>query len=251
MCTLDSNPYSGFRSSCTALSDAILTGVVAEAVPLRWGRMARYSLPALKTATVPVFSASHCGDLIMMHSRSRYAFLAVSAAIVALAFSGCTHANHPDDRMDVYNALDQNDLRSVTISQDRQAGVITLSGVVGSADRQKRAEQIAQQAAPGYSIVDRIQVDTSGIQSEIQSSTQDAQLDSAIESHFKATLAAHKTLKTQRIKCAAFNGTLTLTGTVTNYKQRQEAEELARKVPQVQHVVNELQIAGKPSPASS
>ena len=189
----------------------------------------------------------------MRHSASRFTFLLTSATLLAatLALAGCMHSAHPDQRMAIYNALDQHDLRSVTVSQDRHAGVITLSGIVGSADRKQRAEQIAQQAAPGYSVVDRIQIDTSSIQNEIQSSTQNAQLDSAIEDHFNATLAADRTLKMQKIKCAAYNGTLTLTGTVKNDQQRKEAEELAKKVPQVQHVVNQLQIAGKASPASS
>jgi osmotically-inducible protein OsmY len=39
---------------------------------------------------------------------------------------------------------------------------------------------------------------------------------------------------------------------VKTYKERQEAEDLAKKVPQVQQVINEIQInGGKPSPANS
>ncbi len=168
----------------------------------------------------------------------------------ALAFSGCSHNGHPDDKMAVYNALDQNYLRSLTVSQDRHAGTITLSGVVGSPDRSQKAEQVAQQAAPGYSIVNHIQVDNAGLQNEMKSAQQKAQLDSAIENRYKATLAAHHSL--QNIQYSAFNGTLTLKGSVKSYQDRKEAESLAKKVPQVQHVVNEIQIkAGKPSPANS
>ena len=148
---------------------------------------------------------------------------------VCVACSGCGHSGHPDDRIAVYNSLDQHDLRSVTVSQDRDAGTITLSGIVGSDDRKQIAEQLAQQAAPGYTIVDRVQVDSSGLQGEMKTAQQDAQLDSAIEDHFKATLAAHHTLKSENIQYSAFNGTLTLKGSVKSYKERQEAEELPRR----------------------
>jgi len=189
-----------------------------------------------------------------MHLDLRSAWVFSSTAIlgVCLVYSGCGHSGHPDDRMAVYNSFDQHDLRSLTVSQDRFAGTITLSGIVGSPDRRQTAHQLAQQAAPGYTIVDRIQVDNSGLQSEMKSAQKDAQLDSAIEHHFKATLAAHHTLKNDDIQCSAYNGTLTLKGSVKNYQERQEAEELAKKIPEVQHVVNQIQIAGgRPSPANS
>lgn len=184
----------------------------------------------------------------------RSAGLLSSSAIllVAMTYSGCGHSGHPDDRMAVYNTLDQRDLRSVTVSQDRNAGTITLGGIVGSSDRKQMAEQLAQQAAPGYSIVDRIQVDNAGLQGEEQTAQKNAQLDSSIEDHFKATLAAHRSLKDDSIQYSAYNGTLTLKGSVKSNKERQEAEELAKKIPEVQHVVNELQIAGgPPTPSQS
>lgn len=97
-----------------------------------------------------------------------------------------------------------------------------------------------------------MQVDNSGLQGEEETAQKNAQLDSAIEDHFKATLAAHQTLKNDNIQYSAYNGTLTLKGSVKNYKERQEAEELAKKIPQVLHVVNEIQIkTGKPAPANS
>jgi hyperosmotically inducible protein len=184
--------------------------------------------------------------------RTAWIFCSIAILGVCLAYSGCGSNHHPDHRMAVYNSLDQNDLRSITVSQDRQAGTITLSGIVGADDRKQRAEQLAQQAAPGYTIVNRIQVQSAGIQGDEQAAQQNAQLDSAIEDHFKATLAAHHALKSDNIQYSVFNGTLTLKGSVKSYKDRQQAEDLAKKIPQVQHVVNEIQIrADKPSPANS
>ena len=190
----------------------------------------------------------------MCHFGSRLLppFAATSLIAVIMVLTGCMRSDHPDVKLAVYNSLDQHDLRSVTVSEDREAGVITLSGIVGANDRRQRAEQIAQQAAPGYSIVDRIQVDNAGLQGEVKAATQAARFDSAIEDHFRATLASHRALKTQNIKFAANNGTLTLKGTVRTAQERREAEDLAKKEPQVQHVVNEIQISGgKPSPANS
>ena len=186
----------------------------------------------------------------MLLNELRPALLLISSAL--LLVSGCHSSQHPDDRMAVYSALDKNNLRSVTVSQDRGAGTITLSGVVGSMDSRQRAENIARQAAPGYQIADKIQVQSAGLQDDIQAAKQNAQLDSAIEDKIKAQLANEPSLKSEKIQYSAFNGTLTLKGTVRNYKERQQAEDLAKKVPDVQHVVNELQIhSGKPSPANS
>lgn len=184
--------------------------------------------------------------------RSALLFTTTGVFASCVAISGCGHSGHPDDRMAVYNTLDEHDLRSVTVSQDRDGGVITLSGIVGSDDRKQKAEQLAHQAAPGYSVVNRINVDNSGLQGAEKAAQADAQLDSSIEDHFKATLAAHQALEREDIHCSAYNGTLTLKGSVKSYKQREEAEDLAKKIPKVQHVVNEIQIkGGKPSPANS
>lgn len=193
----------------------------------------------------------------MMHFDSRadlgagWIFSSIALLGVCFAYSGCGHRAHPDDRMAVYNTLDQHDLRSVTVSQDQNAGTITLSGIVGSNKTKQQADQLAQQAAPGYSIVDRMQVDNAGLQGEMATAQRDAQLDSAIEDHFKATLSAHNALKGQDIQYSAYNGTLTLKGSVKTYKERQQAEELAKKIPQVQHVVNEIQIKGSKTPPAN
>jgi hyperosmotically inducible protein len=186
----------------------------------------------------------------------RFAFssslLASAALLAATLATGCMNGNHPEVKLAVYNALDQNNLRSVTVSEDRRAGVITLSGIVGSPDRKQHAEQLAQQAAPGYSVVDRVKVENAGLQGEEKAAVQTAQLDSAIEDRFRATLQADPSLRKQKIEYSAYNGTLTLKGTVTNTRDRKQAEDLAKKVPQVENVVNEIQIKpGKPSPAAS
>lgn len=90
---------------------------------------------------------------------------ALAAAALAFTFAGC-HSTHPDDSAAVYKALGQNDLASVQINQDRDNGVITLNGIVGDQARKDHAQQLAQQAAPGYTIRNNIRVDNTGILGE-------------------------------------------------------------------------------------
>jgi hypothetical protein len=88
----------------------------------------------------------------------------VAATALACGFTAACHtASHPDDKQAVYSTLDQNDLASVIVDQDRGNGVIKLSGIVGSQSRKDHAQQLAQQAAPGYTIDNQLKVDQSGV----------------------------------------------------------------------------------------
>ena len=183
-------------------------------------------------------------------SRNRQ-FLVGSAVILAgaLVVAGC-HADHPDEKAAVSNSLSSNDLSSVSVSQDRDKGVITLSGNVASNDQKSKAENLAKQAAPDYTIADEIGVHPPGDQG--QASSVESKLDSGIEDNFSATIKAHKNLDDQSIHASAKNGTLVLTGSVKTSEQKKEAEKLAKKVPNVQQVVNEIDVKpGKHSPATS
>jgi hyperosmotically inducible periplasmic protein len=168
--------------------------------------------------------------------------LAGSLGILVLA--GCQHATaHPDEKAAVNSVLDGNNLQSVSVSQDREKGTMTLTGDVGSGDYKAQAQTLAQQAAPDYTIVNEIGVRSVGMVS--QGNSVAADLDSAIESNFKASIKAHKNLDDQSIHPSVKNGTLVLKGTVKTPEQRQEAEDLARQVPNVQQVVNELEVNPK------
>ena len=85
--------------------------------------------------------------------------LAGAATVIACTFTiSCNLNQRPDDKQAVYNALTAHELPSVMVEQDRDKGVIKLSGIVGSADRKDLAQQLAMQAAPGYGIDNQIQV---------------------------------------------------------------------------------------------
>jgi osmotically-inducible protein OsmY len=69
----------------------------------------------------------------------------------------------------------------------------------------------------------------------------ESNLDDGIENNYKAVLIS-KGLDRQHIRYNAKNGVLTLKGSVKDSSQRQEAQELAKNTPNVQQVVNEIQI---------
>lgn len=62
-----------------------------------------------------------------------------------------------------------------------------------------------------------------------------------LKKDYKAALISSH-LDKQHIRYAASNGVLTLNGTVQNTGQKQEAEKLAGKVPNVKQVVNQLDV---------
>ena len=77
-------------------------------------------------------------------------------------------------------------------------------------------------------------------------------LDSAIEDNFKAAIKAHENLNDQSIHASAKNGTLVIKGSVKTAAQKKEVSTLAKQVPNVQQVVNELEVKpGKHSTPTS
>jgi hyperosmotically inducible protein len=179
----------------------------------------------------------------MKHTSTRIGLLALGAVLLVglLALLGC-QGGHPDNKQAVYNTLNQHDLSSVEVFQDRRNGEITLRGIVDSNDKKTQAESLAGQAAPGYSIKNQIQVQSAGLEGMEKSSEKSASLDSAIEDNFKASLQSSKRLEKEDIKYSADKGTLYLKGSVKSEREKKEAEDLAKKVPQVQHVVNDIAV---------
>jgi hyperosmotically inducible protein len=175
----------------------------------------------------------------------RPSLLGLSAVLAgALAVAGChNHADRPDEKSAVTNSLSSNNLSAVDVLQDRDKGVMTLTGNVASDDQKSQAENLAKQAAPDYTIADEIGVRPPGAES--QTGAVSSNLDSGIEDNFKAGIKAHKNLDDQSIHFKAKNGTLVLTGSVKTGAQKHEAEKLAKGVPNVQQVVNELEVDPK------
>jgi hyperosmotically inducible protein len=157
------------------------------------------------------------------------------------ALAGCNRdAQHPDVKDAVDSAMTSNNLGVVKVSQDRDKGVLTLTGDVISADDKARAETVAKGAAPGYTIANDLGVRPQG--NEDQAKSVDSKLDDGIKDNYKAALKAHKNLDDQSISSDVKNGTITLTGSVKTAAQKAEAAKLAKTVPNVKEVVNELEV---------
>ena len=77
----------------------------------------------------------------------------------------------------------------------------------------------------------------------------DSDLDSAIDKNLHAVLVKNRL--EHAVKYDVKNGVVTLSGTVNSQSKRSEVEKMATKVPNVQQVVNELQVKNQKATSSS
>lgn len=173
-----------------------------------------------------------------IHLRRGLLFTSAALLAGALSVAGC-HKSHPDEKDAVTSSFKANGLGEVDVSQDRDKGVMTLTGKVATDDQKQRANSLAQQAAPDYQIANEIGVRPPDMNNAgaVASDT-----DKGIEDNFKAAIKAHKALDDQSIRGSAKNGTLEIKGSVKTETQKREVEALAKKIPNVQQVVNELEV---------
>jgi len=167
----------------------------------------------------------------------------VAASLVGVfVLAGC-HRNqpgYPDFKSAVSSSLTRADLGSIQVSQDRDQGVITLSGTVPTPDKKQQADSVATQAAPNYTIADEIAVVSPG--SATETTAGDSFTDNAIEDNFKAALTKNRNLEQQSISVKSTNGVVVLSGSVKTEADKLEAAKVAKAVPNVQQVVNEIEV---------
>jgi len=163
--------------------------------------------------------------------------------ITILFAAGCsdTPPKNADVKDNADKALASAGLTTVTVSQDRDKGVLTLSGNVGTDTDKQRAADAVKSVSGNYVIANEIAVRPEGFVSE--SKKIDSDLDTAIEKNFEAIMIAQKL--TKNVKYASKNGVLTLTGEVNSQGKRTNVEQMAAGVPNVKQVVNNLQVKGQ------
>ena len=157
-----------------------------------------------------------------------------------LGLTGCseTSAKSPDVSDGIRKSLDQARLTDVSVSQDRDKGVVTLGGHVAADAEKSQAESIARSIAAGQVVANEIAVRPPGFEKEAKAVTSD--LDKGIEQNLDAALienALH-----DAVKYGVRTGVVTLTGEVNSESMRGQAGKIASSVPNVQQVVNELQV---------
>lgn len=176
----------------------------------------------------------------------RFLTFALAAILSVGVLVGCNKQNAPAMKDKVDSALTQNNLGKFKVSEDRDKGVITLTGDADSQEEKARAEQLAKQAAPNLVIANEIGVRPQGM--EDTAKKVDSNTDDAIKNHFEAMVAANK-WENQHVSTDVKNGVLTLKGDVDTPQQRAAIEKSAAAIPGVTQVVNELTVKGQKSAA--
>jgi hyperosmotically inducible periplasmic protein len=153
---------------------------------------------------------------------------------------GCwgTSTKSPDVSSTIRKSLDQAGYKDVSVSQDRDKGVVTLGGQVASDNDKAQAESLAKSLAGAQVVADQIAVVPPGTGKEVSAVNSD--LDQGIEKNLDAALIQNKMHNT--VNYAVKNGVVTLSGQVDSDDNRKAAETLATAVPNVHQVVNDLQI---------
>jgi hyperosmotically inducible periplasmic protein len=153
---------------------------------------------------------------------------------------GCsTTATKSADVTDsIRKSLDAANLKDVSVSQDRDKGVVTLGGHVPADGDKSQAESIAKSMAGPEVVANQIAVIPPGFESDAKKIN--SALDEAIEKNLDAALiqgGLHK-----GVKYEVKNGVVTLSGDVRSQGERSRTQTVASTVPNVQQVVNELQV---------
>ena len=161
-----------------------------------------------------------------------------------LGCSGTTKS--PDVSDTIRKSLDQASLKDVSVSQDRDKGVVTLGGHVPTDGDKSQAESIAKSIADGQVVSNQIGVIPPAAESEAKAVNSD--LDKGIEKNLDAALIQLRLNK--GIKYDVKNGVVTLTGEVNSQAKRTRVEKVASAVPNVQQVVNELQVKDQKATSS-
>jgi len=184
----------------------------------------------------------------MLNSKTFNLCAASLALLVAGVFVGCsqTSTKSPDVSGNIRHSLDQAGLKNVSVSQDREKGVVTLGGHVAADGDKAQAESLATSLAGGQVVSNQIAVIPLGGESAAKAVNSD--LDGGIEKNLDAALIQNKLHES--VKYEVKNSVVTLTGSVDSQSKRRQAESIASSVPNVRQVVNELQVKNQKATSS-
>jgi osmotically-inducible protein OsmY len=169
--------------------------------------------------------------------------LSILAVALVGSLVGCstTTTKAADVTDSVRASLDQAGFKDVTAIQDRDKGVVTLGGHVAADADKAQAETIAKSIAGPQVVSNQIAVIPPGAESDARTVNKD--LDKGIESNLDAALITEKLH--DNVKYAVKNHVVTLSGDVNSQAKRTRAAQVASAVPNVQQVVNEMQVKGQ------
>jgi hyperosmotically inducible protein len=175
-------------------------------------------------------------------------FLALLTLLALGSVWGCSGASakSPDVSDSIRKSLDQAGLKDVSVGQDRDKGIVTLGGQVASDKEKSQAEALAKSFAGAQVVADEIAVIPVGAEKATKAVNSD--LDQGIEKNLDAALIQNK--MHHDVKYQVKSGVVTLTGEVNSEDKRTLAEKVAAGVPNVQQVVNDLQVKDQKASSS-
>jgi hyperosmotically inducible periplasmic protein len=164
-------------------------------------------------------------------------------------FSGCsaTSSKSPDVADSIRKSLDQSNLKDVSVSQDRDKGIVTLGGHVANDSDKVQAESIAKSLAAGEVVANQVAILPPGAESVAKDVNSD--LDKAIDKNLDAAFLQSGMKK--GVSHSVKNGVVTLTGNVRSEARRAQAQTVASSVPNVRQVVNELEVKDRKATSSN
>lgn len=174
--------------------------------------------------------------------------LPLLAAVIVGTLAGCstTSTKAAGVTDSIRTSLDQAGFKDVSVTQEREKGVVTLGGHVSADADKSQAETIAKTFAGAEVVSNQIAVIPPGVESDAKKVNSD--LDKGIESNLDAALVVNSLHET--VKYAVKNHVVTLTGEVDSQSKREHAERIASAVHGVQQVVNELQVKNQKATSS-
>jgi len=173
--------------------------------------------------------------------------LAALSLLAIGTFAGCgSNTKSPEVADNIRRSLDQAGFKDVSVSQDRDKGVVTLSGHVASEYDKSQAESLAKSFAGEQVVADQIAVIPPGAERDAKAVNSD--LDSGIEKNLDAALIQNR--MHEFVKYEVKSGVVTLTGEVNSQRRRDHAQQVATAVPNVKQVVNDLQVKDQKASSS-
>jgi hyperosmotically inducible periplasmic protein len=160
--------------------------------------------------------------------------------LVLAVASACTSKppKAPEVTTNIRQALDRAGLNDVSVSQDRDKNVVTLTGKVPTDNEKTQAESIARSIAGTQVVANEIAVRPAGEEGTAKKVESD--LDRAIDKNLEARLVELNL--NHDVRYNVKNGVVTLKGDVTSESKRTSVQKVASDVPNVKQVVNELEV---------
>src|SRR5579864_8583520 len=156
------------------------------------------------------FTGEYANQRKNMKTLRHYSIIFVLFAVGSLIVCSKTSTKSADVSDRIRQSLDQAGLKAVSVAQDRDKGVVTLSGNVAADADKAQAESIAKSIATGQVVSNQIAVLPPG--GESAAKTVNSDLDGGIEKNLDAALIQNKLHKgvTYDVK----SGVVTLKGEV-------------------------------------